>query len=110
MQSLYIQGITKIFADRSNEKTKPIQTQLKPKQTQFKPNKAKNKANSNPIYRKAKNELFCVDKELYNYIRNATRGFYHPKGCQFKPNFDADPESRVVRPETDTGGVTEKII
>ncbi len=37
-------SIYKDFANRSHEKTKPIQTQLKPKQTQFKANlqKAKN--------------------------------------------------------------------
>ena len=27
---------------------------------------------------------FCVDKKPDNYIRNATRGIYHPKGCQFQ--------------------------
>ncbi len=41
----------------------------------------KNKANSNPICRKGKNERFCVDKEPYYCFNNATRGFYHPKGC-----------------------------
>ncbi len=48
-----------------HQKTKPIQTQLK------------------PIYRKGKNERFCVDKEPYDCFNNVTRGFYHPKGCPF---------------------------
>jgi hypothetical protein len=66
----------------SGEKTNPIQTQLKPKQTQFNPIQSQFKANSKPIS-KTKNESFCVDKDPDNYIRNTTRGFYHPKGCQF---------------------------
>jgi hypothetical protein len=65
-------------------KTKPKQTQLKPIQTQFKANKAKNKPNSKPICRKAKNESFCVAKESYDRVNNATRGSYHPEGCQFQ--------------------------
>jgi hypothetical protein len=52
------------------------------KQSQFKPNLIQNKPNSNPIWRKAKNESFCADKEPYDCINNATRGIYHPKGCQ----------------------------
>jgi hypothetical protein len=55
------------------------------KQTQFKPNKAKNKPNTNPIkaktnpiWRKGKNERFCVDKEPYDCFNNDTRGFYLP--------------------------------
>ena len=31
-----------------------------------------------------------MDKEPYNDINNATRGFYHPKGCQNKANFRLD--------------------
>ena len=54
------------------QKTNPKQTQLKPKQTQ-----------SNPICRKAKNERFCVDMELYDELLYFTRGIKHPDGCQF---------------------------
>ncbi len=44
------------FANRSHEKTKPIQTQFKPKQTQFKPK-------TNPIFlpfAACKKRNFCV--------------------------------------------------
>ena len=44
-----------------------------------------NKAKTNPIPSKVKNERFCVDREPYNDINNATRGIltvvrqvYHP--------------------------------
>ncbi len=70
--------------------TKPIQTQFKPKQSQFWPNIKGVKAKTNPIQtqftERGKNESFCVDNELYDCFNNATRGIYHPKGCQFKTN------------------------
>jgi hypothetical protein len=71
---------------RFHQKTKPIQTQFKPNKAKNKPNLTQNKPNSKPICRKGKNERFCVDKEPYDCFNNATRGCYHPKGCQFKPN------------------------
>jgi hypothetical protein len=61
------------------------QTQFKPKQSQFKPKQTQFKPNSNPIFRKGKNESFCVDKEPYDCFNNTTREFYHPyKGVNFK--------------------------
>ena len=60
-------------------KTNPIQSQLKPKQTQFKP------------ISEAKNERFCADKEPYNDINNATRGFYHPLRVPIQTQFRCGP-------------------
>ncbi len=75
----------KILSLRRGQKTKPIQSQFKPNLTQNKPNLTQNKPNlsqfqsqTNPICRKDKNERFCADKEPYNDIISATRGFYHP--------------------------------
>ena len=65
------------------KKTNPIQTQLKPKQTQFKPNKAKNKANSNPIWRKGKNERFCVERNLTMILIMLLVDFTTLKGANF---------------------------
>jgi release factor glutamine methyltransferase len=71
--------------------------QNKPNFPHFSPKNAcltKNKPNSNPICRKEKNESFCVDKKFYDDINHATRGIYHPKGCQNKPN------SNPIKPKT----------
>jgi hypothetical protein len=43
-----------------------------------------NKAKTKPICRKGENERFCVDREPYDCFNNASRGIYHPKGCQFQ--------------------------
>ncbi|MDT8304200.1 MAG: hypothetical protein RQ760_22140, partial [Sedimentisphaerales bacterium] len=66
--------------------------------TQFKPNKAKNKPNlsqykpnSNPIS-EDKNESSCAEYETYDHFNSLTRGSYHPKGCQNKPNLELSPE------------------
>ena len=59
MQSLYLQRITKIFADRSNEKTKPIQTQFKPNLTQNKPNSKPIKPKQTQFVERAKMNPFA---------------------------------------------------
>ena len=55
--NLDMTSIYKDFANRSHEKTNPIQTQFKPKQTQY-------KANSNPISERAKLNAFAWIKSL----------------------------------------------
>ncbi|MCP4263950.1 MAG: hypothetical protein GY774_41555 [Planctomycetes bacterium] len=49
----------KEFANRSHEKTKPIQTQFKPKQSQFWANIKAGKAKTNPI--KANNQSSIIN-------------------------------------------------
>ena len=68
----------KILSLRRGQKTKPIQSQFKPNLTQNKPNLSQFQSQTNPICRKGNNEHFCADKEPYNDIISATRGFYHP--------------------------------
>jgi hypothetical protein len=63
------------------------QTQLKPIQSQFKLNSNPIKAKTKPICRKGENERFCVDREPYDCFNNASRGIYHPKGCQFQTDY-----------------------
>ena len=71
IQAQIIQGFMKKFVYSGHKKTNPIQTQFNPKQTQFKPNQSQFVERG----KREKNESFCVDKQLYNDIRNATRGF-----------------------------------
>ena len=77
----------KILDTLMGQKTKPTQTQFKPKQTQFKPNLSRRSLERSRIYRKGENERFCVDREPYDCFNNASRGIYHPKGCQFQMDY-----------------------
>jgi hypothetical protein len=50
---------------KNKPNSKPIQTQTKPILANYKAWQSQNKAKTNPIPSKAKNERFCVDEELY---------------------------------------------
>ncbi len=52
------------------------------KQTQFKANFRPISRLAKPMSSKANTESYCVDKEPYNDINNATREIYHSKECQ----------------------------
>ena len=54
----------KNLARSTGQKTKPIQTQFKPNKAKNKPNLSQFQSQTNPIWRKGKNERFYVDKEL----------------------------------------------
>ena len=74
----------KIFYRSQGPKNKPNSN---PNKANFGPisrGKAKTnpiKANFKPNLSKGQNERFCVDKEPYDDINNATRGFYNSEGC-----------------------------
>jgi Zn-dependent protease with chaperone function len=75
----------KVFANRSHEKTKPIQSQFKPNKANFKANTNPKQSQTNPICRRAKMNAFAWIRSLTMILIMLLAKFTTPKGANSNP-------------------------